>query len=1345
MNGNLIYTDVVLQNNTGTSALIDEGCQCYAAINGDLAKGLGLSYISHETREIKGASSRMKSSNIEGVVAFRMEINGFHQTVYAYVVPGLAFPLILGNPWKAHNRVRTAPEKQRYYHGRAERWVLEGRNHQEQDDGGFTAVTASTSTENIEEAPNTKTHLTLEAPKTTLPPEDTDMGVLEGTHREQDDGGSTTVTALTSAETIEKTLTRRKHPTLEASKTTLPPEDMDIGVLEGRAHREQDGGGFTAVTASTSTDIEKALTRKIHPTLETLKKILPPEISDMAPLFSMREAEKLAPHRKGVDHCIEIRKQPDGTQHSLPWGPLYSMSKEELLVLRKSLDELLKKGYIRPSTSEAAAPVLFVRKPGGGLRFCCDYRALNAITKPDRYPLPLIPETLRILTGSSYLTKVDVVSAFHQVRMALGDEYKTAFRTRFGLFEWLVCPFGLSGAPATFQRYINSLLREHLDDCASAYIDDVIIYSNGSRKDHFRKVRTVLRKLWDGGLFLDPGKSEFAQKKIKYLGFIVHADGKGVGPDLEKVEAIQNWEAPKTQKEVRRFLGFANYYRTFIPNYSKIAGPLTALTGKATPFSWGKSEEKAFEDLKDRFCRAPVLSHWDPSLPTFLETDCSGFALGGALIQERDGVRRPVGFYSQKLNTAEINYDIHDKEMLAVVACLKFWEPELKACGSFTIWTDHKNLEYFMTKQKLSERQIRWCEALAMFQFSLVYRPGAEAILPDALSRREQDTLGEDDRLSRYRRFLEPDRVPNWPGAGERREVVVATTSILATLLEEESAQKVAESENTKKSNEDDQTGPLKPFQDEELNKLWATTVSSDTLYNSVLRAIENGSRTLPGELKVKIQAGDCSVDRKGYLRYRGKLWVPGAPVSSEADYNVMEPGLQLHDVLRTKLIQSVHDSAVYGHPGRDATASILGRDFYWPLQARQVRQFLRNCDHCGRNKVWREHKHGLLRPLPVPDRFFQEISMDFMTDLPNSEGNRYLWVIKDRLSKWVVLEAMPSMKAEECGLKFMDCWARHHGMPTAITSDRGTNWTSTFWKELCRLMGVKRRLSSAYHPQTDGGPERLNQEVQAYLRNFINHEQSDWKKWLSTAELALNARYHAGLGMSPFFATHGYEAPSPVALESEPAEGPRLAAAERATLFVEKMKKISDLCQANMAAAAQVQEESANRTRTPAPIYRKGDKVWLDLRNYQTNRPKRSLDAKHAKYTVAEVLSPVSVRLSGIPSNIHPVFHTDLIRLASQDPLPGQESDDKQPDPVIIDSHEEHHVEEILCARTKRRRREVLVKWSGYHELTWEPLHELSDNAAMDDFEKKYGDAQSHDGPREHYEKKTKIGKGTE
>ncbi|KAF7174555.1 hypothetical protein CNMCM6106_009110 [Aspergillus hiratsukae] len=287
----------------------------------------------------------------------------------------------------------------------------------------------------------------------------------------------------------------------------------------------------------------------------------------------------LPPHRPGIDHAIELEKDEQGREKAVPWGPLYNMTKEELLVLRKTLTDHLEKGWIRVSKSPAGAPVLFVRKPGGGLRFCVDYRKLNEITKKDRTPLPLISETLRMMAKAVWYTKLDVSAAFHKIRIKEGDEWKTAFRTRFGSFEWLVTPFGLTGAPATFQRYINSVLREFLDVCVSAYIDDVIIFTNGSLQEHRSQVMQVLKKLEEAGLQLDINKCEFEQKRVKYLGYIVDSE-QGICVDPEKVEAIKAWEPPSTVRGVRGFIGFANYYREFIPRFSEIAQPLTNLTKK---------------------------------------------------------------------------------------------------------------------------------------------------------------------------------------------------------------------------------------------------------------------------------------------------------------------------------------------------------------------------------------------------------------------------------------------------------------------------------------------------------------------------------------------------------------------------------------------------------------------------------------------------------------------------------------------------------------------------------------------------------------------------------------------
>jgi hypothetical protein len=344
--------------------------------------------------------------------------------------------------------------------------------------------------------------------------------------------------------------------------------------------REKRRGKVEVFSASLA-DINKALSPKTRTDPRTK---LPTQYHEFLDAFSHTKAEKLPPLRgEGRDHAIELEKK-DGKELKVPWGPLYNMSRDELLVLRKTLTEYLDKGFIRVSNSPAAAPVLFVRKPGGGLRFCVDYRGLNKITRKDRYPLPLIYETLRNIGKAKWFTKVDVIAAFHKLRIAKGDEWKTAFRTRYGLYEWLVTPFGLANAPSTFQRYINWALRDYLDDFCSAYVDDVLVYTEGSLDDHREHVRKVLSRLQEAGLQLDIDKCEFEVKVTKYLGFIIKA-GVGVQMDPEKVRAILEWEPPTTATAVRSFLGFVNFYRTFIRSYSNLMLPLTKLTHKDAEFS----------------------------------------------------------------------------------------------------------------------------------------------------------------------------------------------------------------------------------------------------------------------------------------------------------------------------------------------------------------------------------------------------------------------------------------------------------------------------------------------------------------------------------------------------------------------------------------------------------------------------------------------------------------------------------------------------------------------------------------------------------------------------------------
>ena len=386
------------------------------------------------------------------------------------------------------------------------------------------------------------------------------------------------------------------------------------------------------------TDIQKVLTRKEYrdPAQYASDWLMP-----IINAFNRQDAKTLPPHRKGIDH--EINFVEGKTNDDVPAMPLYQMSKDQLLVLRKTLTELLDNGFIRVSNSLAAAPVIFVKKPGGGLRFCVDYRRLNEISRKDSYPIPLIDETLRTIAAAKYISKVDVISAFHRIRVKDGDEWKTAFNTRFGLYEWLVTPFGLIGARTTFQRYINWVLCDELNICYSAYIDDVVIY-NDTQKEHCSAVLRIIRKLADARLQLDFDKSEFEGDIIKYLGYLIET-GRGLQADLEKLEVIRKWEPPTKVRGVCGFLGFCNYYGQFIDGYSKIAEPLTRLTRKDQPFHWTLECQHAFEQLKDTLIKAPLLAKWTPGLEMAIECDSSGYAVGGTLMQKMKGLWHPVAYF----------------------------------------------------------------------------------------------------------------------------------------------------------------------------------------------------------------------------------------------------------------------------------------------------------------------------------------------------------------------------------------------------------------------------------------------------------------------------------------------------------------------------------------------------------------------------------------------------------------------------------------------------------------------------------------------------------------------------
>jgi hypothetical protein len=366
------------------------------------------------------------------------------------------------------------------------------------------------------------------------------------------------------------------------------------------------------------------------------------------------------------------------------------------------------------------------------------------------------------LSRAKWFTKLDVRDAYNLIRVANGDEWKTAFRTRYGLYESLVMPFGLTNAPATFQTYINEALRQFLDEFATAFQDDVLIYSD-SLAEHKVHVRRVLEKLREYGLHLKPQKCEFYREEVKYLGLIIGREG--IKMDPEKVRAVRDWDTPEKLYDVRSFLGFANFYRRFIYGYSDIVRPLTELTRKTVKWKWEPEQQQAFDRLKEAFTSAPILRHFDFDKEIVVETDASDYVSAGVLSQYGDDdLLHPVAFFSKKHSPAECNYEIYDKELMAIIRCFEEWRAELQSSPVDTpiqVLSDHKNLEYFMTNKLLSRRQARWAQFLSQFNFRIAYRPGKQGGKPDALTRRSGDLPkdGDERKEINFSTVLKPGNV----------------------------------------------------------------------------------------------------------------------------------------------------------------------------------------------------------------------------------------------------------------------------------------------------------------------------------------------------------------------------------------------------------------------------------------------------------------------------------------------------------------------------------------------------------------------------------------------------------
>ena len=975
---------------------------------------------------------------------------------------------------------------------------------------------------------------------------------------------------------------------------------------------------------------------------ELLSKV-PPEYHEYLDVFSKSKSAHLPPTRS-CDHKIELE---DGT--TPPFGPIYSLSEVEQLALKTFIDENLSSGLIRPSQSSAGAPILFIKKKDGSLRLAVDYRGLNRITKKDRYPLPLIPDLLDRLRSASTFTKMDLRGAYNLVRIAEGDEWKTAFRTRYGSYEFMVMHYGLTNAPASFQRFMNDIFKDLLDVCVVVYLDDILIFSKDAAL-HTEHVQEVLRRLRKHDLYAKIDKCEFSVDTTEFLGFVVSPDG--LRMDESKIQVIQDWPKPRKVKEVQSFLGFANFYRRFIANYSDITVPLNRLTRKNVQWYWSPACQDAFRLLKEAFGSAPVLHHFDPTLPPIVETDASDYAIAGILsVRTNDGDVHPVAFFSRTLTGAELNYDTHDKELLAIFQAFKTWRHYLESPHhTVDVLTDHKNLEYFSTTKTLTRRQARWSEYLSAFNMVIRFRPGKLGEKPDSLTRRPDFYLKGGDRdytlanPQNCRPIFSQEQLAISLRATYLREVIADATSIVDI--------------------------PIPLIDSAALIEDIKASYPADPIAS---REFDLCSKGTPSPRFSLTPSGLLLLDRRVYV----------------PDHRPERGNL------RTRVLQEKHDHPTSGHFGFNKTMQLLRRDYTWPNLRRDCKNFVEQCVLCKRNKTTRHLPYGLLQPLPIPERPWHSISMDFIEQLPASNGYTAILVVIDRLTKEsVFIPTTDNATAMDVADFFVTHVFAKHGIPLHVSSDRGSEFTSHFFRSLGSLLHMRLHFTSGHRPSANGQVERTNSTLEQYLRIYCNYQQDNWSKLLPLAEFAYNNAPHASTGVSPFFANRGYD---PLIAVYPDAEITDLRARHFAINFDEIHQFLRDQMKAAQASMARY----ANRDRLAPPPFHVGDRVFVRTDHIRTNRTARKLaEQKIGPFPIVSQPSAMSFTLR-LPSTIriHPVFHVS--QLEPEHPNTFEDREQPPPPPLIVDGAPEYLIERIVDSKYNRARRKCQlsyhVKWVGY------------------------------------------------
>ena len=727
----------------------------------------------------------------------------------------------------------------------------------------------------------------------------------------------------------------------------------------------------------------------------------------------------------------------------------------------KIIEDMHKNGVIEPSISPWSSPIVLVKKKDGSTRFCVDYRKLNDVTKKDSYPLPRIDDTLDTLSGAKWFSTLDLQSGYWQVEIDECDREKTAFSMGDGLWEFSVMPFGLCNAPATFERLMEHVLKGLNWKTCLVYLDDIIIMGK-SFDDHLKNLEEVFQRIASAGLRLNPKKCSLWKKQVTYLGHKVSTEG--IHTEEGKIKAVKDWPRPTNIHELRSFLGLCTYYRRFVPGFANVARSLHDLTKKNRPFVWQLEQEKAFEQLKELLCTAPMLAYPIPGKKFILDTDASAYGIGGVLSQLIDGQERVIGYYSRVLGKPEKNYCVTRKELLAVVECVKHFHKYLYG-QRFLLRTDHAALKWLLQFKNPEGQIARWIERLQNYDFETEHRKGIHHKNADALSRRPCPL--ECKHCSK----------------SEGKEGIIDVR-----LLNIEP--------------EDDWTPHrirINQLEDPDLAKL--------------IIAKENGVRP------PKEQISNESPTAKAYWAQWNSINLVNGYLHRTWESEDGKQSRLLIIVPKSmipKVLKEYHNGPSGGHLGITKTIEKIKQRFYWIGCRDSIAEWISNCVECMAAKGPKAKSRGRLQQYNVGSPF-ERVAMDVAGPFPTSTaGNKYLLVVMDYFSKWPEVYALPNQEAKTVAEAFVENWITRFGVPVELHSDQGRNFESSIFQEVCTLLGIHKTRTTALHPQSDGMVERFNRTLEEHLRKIVDKDQRNWDKCIQMFLLAYRSAKHETTGYTP-------------------------------------------------------------------------------------------------------------------------------------------------------------------------------------------------------------------------------------